>query len=69
VSSITAIDLHGISKILELFTVVLAAAAMALFVTLALIERHQELATMAALGAPCYAKSERRWLGYPSALL
>jgi putative ABC transport system permease protein len=50
-SSITTIDLRGISKILEAFTVVLAAAAMGLFVTLALIERRQELATMAALGA------------------
>jgi putative ABC transport system permease protein len=51
VSSITAIDLHGISRILEVFTVLLAAAAMALFVSLALVERRQELATMAALGA------------------
>jgi putative ABC transport system permease protein len=51
VSSITAIDLRGISSILEAFTILLAAAAMGLFVTLALIERRQELATMAALGA------------------
>lgn len=51
VSSITAIDLRGISRILKAFTVLLAAAAMGLFVTLALIERRQELATMAALGA------------------
>lgn len=51
VSSITTIDLRGISRILEAFTVLLAAAAMGLFVALALIERRQELATMAALGA------------------
>ena len=35
----------------RLFTVVLAAAAMALFVALAVIERRHEFATMAALGA------------------
>ena len=51
VSSITTVDLRGISAIEELFTVVLAAAAMALFVALAVIERRHELATMAALGA------------------
>ena len=51
VSSITTVDLRGISKILEAFTVALAAAAMWLFVALALIERRHEFATMAALGA------------------
>jgi putative ABC transport system permease protein len=51
VSSITAVDLRGIGKILEAFTVILAAAAMVLFVVLALIERRREFATMAALGA------------------
>ena len=50
-TSITTVDLRGISKILEAFTVLLAAAAMALFVALAQIERRQEFATMAALGA------------------
>jgi putative ABC transport system permease protein len=50
-SSITTVDLRGISKIEEIFTVALAAAAMALFVTLAVIERRHEFATMAALGA------------------
>jgi putative ABC transport system permease protein len=51
VSSITTVDLRGISKILEAFTVLLAAAAMALFIALQHIERRQEFATMAALGA------------------
>jgi putative ABC transport system permease protein len=51
VSSITTVDLRGISDIEEVFTVVLAAAAMGLFVAVAVIERRQELATMAALGA------------------
>lgn len=50
-SSITTVDLRGISKIEEAFTVALAAAAMALFVALALSERRHEFATMAALGA------------------
>jgi putative ABC transport system permease protein len=51
VSSITAVDLRGISKILEAFTVVLAAAAMGLFIALAQVERRLEFATMAAVGA------------------
>ncbi len=51
VSSITTIDLRGISQIEEVFTIALAAAAMALFVALTLIERRQEFATMAAVGA------------------
>jgi putative ABC transport system permease protein len=51
VSSITTVDLRGISRIEEAFTIALAAAAMALFVALAVIERRQEFATMAALGA------------------
>jgi putative ABC transport system permease protein len=51
VSSITTVDLTGISRIEEVFVVVLAAAAMILFVALALGERRQELATMAAVGA------------------
>ena len=50
-SSITTIDLHGISQIEEAFTIVLAAAAMGLFVALTVIERGHEFATMAALGA------------------
>jgi putative ABC transport system permease protein len=51
VSSITTVDLSGISKIEEAFTVILAAAAMWLFVSLAVNERRGEFATMAALGA------------------
>ena len=51
VSSITTVSLRGISRIEEAFVLVLAAAAMALFVTVAVAERRQELATMAAVGA------------------
>ncbi len=51
VSSITTVDLSGISRIEELFAIILAAAAMGLFVAVALVERRHELATMAALGA------------------
>jgi putative ABC transport system permease protein len=51
VSSITTVDLRGISQIEEAFTIALAAAAMALFVALAVAERRHELATMTALGA------------------
>ena len=50
-SSITTVDLRGVSKILEAFTIILAAAAMGLFIGLSQIERRQEFATMAALGA------------------
>ena len=51
VSSITTVDLRGISRIEEAFVLALAAAAMALYVAVALAERRQELATMSALGA------------------
>jgi putative ABC transport system permease protein len=51
VSSITTVDLRGISDIEEAFALALAAAAMALFVALAVIERRHEFATMAAVGA------------------
>jgi putative ABC transport system permease protein len=51
VSSITTVDLRGVSKILEAFTILLAAAAMGLFIALGQIERRHEFATMAALGA------------------
>ena len=51
VSSITTVDLRGIAKILEVFTIMLAGAATGLFVALAHIERRREFATMAALGA------------------
>ena len=51
VSSITTVDLGGISRIEEAFALALAAAAMALFVGVGLAERRRELATMTALGA------------------
>ena len=51
VSSITTVSLRGISRIEEIFVLVLGAAAMGLFVTVAVSERRQEFATMAALGA------------------
>jgi putative ABC transport system permease protein len=50
VSSITTVDLKGISNIEEAFAIALAAGAMALFVALGLAERRHEFATMAALG-------------------
>jgi putative ABC transport system permease protein len=52
VTSITTVDLSGISHILEAFAVALAGAAMALFVLTAVAERRHELASMAAVGAP-----------------
>lgn len=51
VSSITTVDLRGISRIEEAFVIVLAMAAMALQVAVGLAERRQEFATMSALGA------------------
>jgi putative ABC transport system permease protein len=51
VSSITTVDLTGISRIEEAFALILAAAAMGLFVSVGLAERRHELATMAAIGA------------------
>src|SRR5262249_21192230 len=51
VSSITTVDLRGIASILEVFTIILAAAATSLFIVLAHSERRHEFATMAALGA------------------
>jgi putative ABC transport system permease protein len=51
VSSITNVDLTGISRIEELFAIVLAAAAMGLFISTGLGERRHEFATMAALGS------------------
>ena len=50
-SSITTIDLTGISRLEQAFAIVLAAAAMWLFVNLVVSERRHEFATMAALGA------------------
>jgi putative ABC transport system permease protein len=51
VSSITTVDLTGISRLEQAFAIVLAAAAMWLFVDLVVSERRHEFATMAALGA------------------
>jgi putative ABC transport system permease protein len=51
VSSITTVDLTGISRLEEAFAILLAAAAMWLFVGLAVSERRHEFATMAAVGA------------------
>jgi putative ABC transport system permease protein len=50
-SSITAVDLTGISRIEEIFAVLLAAGALGLYVAIAVAERRTELATMAAVGA------------------
>jgi putative ABC transport system permease protein len=60
-TSITTVDLSGIRDIEEIFAVVLAAAAMALFVSLAVAERRQEFATMAAVGAPLRRISAFLW--------
>ncbi|MDX6653006.1 MAG: putative transport system permease protein [Solirubrobacterales bacterium] len=51
VSSITTVDLSGVSKIEEAFAILLAATAMGLFVALNVSERRHEFATMAAVGA------------------
>ena len=61
VSSITTVDLTGIAKIESVFAVLLAAAAMGLFVGLGLAERRQEFATMAALGATLRQISAFLW--------
>jgi putative ABC transport system permease protein len=50
-TSLTTVDLTGISHIEEAFAVVLAAAAMALFVATTIAERRRELALMTAIGA------------------
>jgi len=61
VSSITTVDLSGISRIEEVFALILAAAAMAFFTTVGLAERRHEFATMAALGAPLRRVSAFLW--------
>jgi len=61
VSSITTVDLGGISRIEGAFALFLAAAAMALFVGVALAERRQEFATMAALGKPLRSIAAFLW--------
>jgi len=60
-SSITTVDLTGISHIEQAFAIVLAAAAMALFVALGISERRQEFATMAAIGTPLSRISAFLW--------
>ncbi len=50
-TSLTTVDLTGISHIEEAFAIVLAAAAMALFVATTIAERRRELALMTAIGA------------------
>jgi len=61
VSSITTVDLAGISRIEEVFAVLLAAAAIGLFVLVALGERRHELATMTALGASLRSVAAFLW--------
>jgi putative ABC transport system permease protein len=61
VSSITTVDLRGISRIEEVFVLILAAAAAVLQTAVALSERRQELATMAALGASLRAAASFVW--------
>ena len=51
VTSITTVDLTGISHLEEVFAVVLVAAATAIFVLGAVAERRHEFATMTAIGA------------------
>ena len=60
-SSITTVDLTGISRIEQAFAITLAAGAMALFVLLGISERRQEFATMAAIGAPLSRISAFLW--------
>ena len=51
VTSITTVDLTGISHLEEVFAIVLVAAATAIFVLGAVAERRHEFATMTAIGA------------------
>jgi putative ABC transport system permease protein len=67
VSSITTVDLTGISRLEQAFSIILAAAAMALFVSLAVNERRHEFATMAAIGA--FVRSEALAVLLASAVL
>jgi putative ABC transport system permease protein len=61
VSSITTVDMSGIARIEEAFAVLLAAAAMALFVLLGLAERKREFATMASIGSSVREISAFLW--------
>ncbi|MDX6606443.1 MAG: putative transport system permease protein, partial [Solirubrobacterales bacterium] len=51
VTSITTVDLTGISHLEEVFSIILVAAATAIFVLGAVAERRHEFATMTAIGA------------------
>ena len=51
VSSITTVDLTGVTSIERAFVILLAGAAMALLIALGVYERRHEFATMAAVGA------------------
>jgi putative ABC transport system permease protein len=62
VSSITTVDLTGIARIEEVFSIVLAAATIALFIALGESERRNELATMAAMGAPLLQIAAFLWI-------
>ncbi len=61
VTSITTVDLTGIARIESVFAVLLAAAAMSLFIGLGFAERRQEFATMAALGVSLRQISAFLW--------
>ena len=61
VSSITTVNLRGIAAIEESFVVVLAAAAMALFIAVAVAERRLEFGTMLALGASLRRTASFLW--------
>jgi putative ABC transport system permease protein len=61
VSSITTVNLRGISRIEESFVLVLATFAMTLQLTVAVGERRLELATMSALGASLRRVSGFLW--------
>jgi putative ABC transport system permease protein len=61
VTSIATVDLTGIARIESVFAVLLAAAAMSLFVGLCLAERRREFATMAALGVSLRQISAFLW--------
>ena len=50
-TSITTVDLTGVSHLEEVFAIVLVAAATAIFVLSAVAERRHEFATMTAIGA------------------
>jgi putative ABC transport system permease protein len=51
VTSITTVDLAGISHLEEVFAIILVAAATGIFVLSAMAERRHEFATMTAIGA------------------